>query len=54
MIVDTLVIDEIKFEIYKRDLLLQDGVLNPAIEKILLKPEGKKAMSWEDFQRGYL
>lgn len=54
VIVDTLVIDEIKFEIYKRDLLLQDGVLNPAIEKILLKPEGKKVMEWDDFQRGYL
>lgn len=28
-------------------------VLNPAITTLFLKPEGKKAMSWEDFLNGY-
>lgn len=28
--------------------------LNPAIQTLLLKPEGKKAMSWKDFVNGYV
>ncbi len=28
--------------------------LNPAVISLMVKPEGKKAMPWEDFKRGYL
>ena len=55
MIVEQLELDEELYE-HKKDksLFLDDYVLNPAVISLVVKPEGKKAMSWEDFQRGYL
>ena len=52
--IDELKIDEVQFEIHKQELLQKNGELNPAIQEIILKPEGKKSMVWKDFTRGYL
>lgn len=55
VIIEQLELDEELYE-HKKDksLFLDDYVLNPAVISLVVKPEGKKAMSWEDFQRGYL
>ena len=54
IVIDELKIDEVQFEIHKQELLQKNGELNPAIQEIILKPEGKKSMVWKDFTRGYL
>jgi hypothetical protein len=35
-------------------LFQHDKTTNPAVENILLKPEGKKPMTWKEFSNGYL
>gem|GEM_PF-4508980 len=35
-------------------MVSDDHSLHPSITECLVKPEGKKAMSWEEFVRGYL
>lgn len=54
IVIDSLEIDEIQFELYKKDLLVSEGSLNLAVKNILLKPAGKKAMTWKTFRNGYL
>ena len=55
LVIEELVLDEILFAQYKDNgLLTKNFELNPAIISLKVKPEGKKAMSWEDFRRGYL
>ena len=56
VVIEQLELDE---EVYKDNkdkplFLHPDYTLNPAVISLTVKPEGKKSMSWEDFQRGYL
>jgi methionyl-tRNA formyltransferase len=54
IIIEKLILDEQLFEIHKTAPLLENGKLNAAVQEILLKPEGKKAMDWKSFVNGYL
>ncbi|MDR2415157.1 MAG: hypothetical protein LBD75_00640 [Candidatus Peribacteria bacterium] len=54
IIIEKLSLNEELFEIHKTAPLLENGKLNAAVEEILLKPEGKKAMDWKSFVNGYL
>jgi len=53
VIVEKLTIDK---EAFAPDatMVSDDHSLHPSITECLVKPEGKKAMSWEEFVRGYL
>lgn len=55
VVIEQLELDEELYQHNKdKSLYLDEYVLNPAVISLMVKPEGKKAMSWEDFQRGYL
>lgn len=60
--IDSLILDEEKFAETKTQSLIispigggtKGGLLNPAIQEIKIKPEGKKSMDWKSFVNGYL
>jgi methionyl-tRNA formyltransferase len=54
IIIEKMIVDEALFEIHKTFSLLDNGKLNIAVQEIVLKPEGKKAMDWKSFVNGYL
>lgn len=56
VIIEQLQLDEELYGQYKDQPLFLDTeyTLNPAVISLMIKPEWKKAMSWEDFKRGYL
>ena len=49
-----MVLDEEVFEKSCEDAIFLESILHPAINELIVKPEGKKSMSWEDFVKGYL
>ena len=53
VIIEYLEIDEKKFKNTSSELIFEKNILNTAIKDILLKPEGKKAMSRTDFCNWY-
>lgn len=55
VIIEELTIAEQLYEEHKGKVLFVDlqYTLNPAVLSLRVKPEGKKAMSWDDFRRGY-
>lgn len=54
VIIEELKLIEEKYSQDKKNSLLNWKKLNTCIEKIILKPEWKKAMGWESFCQGYL
>jgi hypothetical protein len=55
VILERLTVDQEAYQAHQdQPLILADGTLNPAITDILLKPEGKKSMTWKDFENGYM
>ena len=55
MIIEKMVCDEKLFAVHK-DVALIDSIsgdLNPAVQELIVKPEGKKAMAWKEFVAGY-
>lgn len=54
VVVEKLVLDEERFKKSKLEPLLNSKKLNPSVTELIVKPEGKKTMSWEDFGKGYL
>lgn len=54
LLIEQLVLNEIEFSQYKDQPLYDWKNLNLAIMLLEVKPEGKRAMSWDDFKRGYL
>ncbi len=56
MIIDTLTIDETLFQEHKTKGLLLDkkGTVNPCIQTLKVKPEGKSATSRASFCNGYI
>jgi methionyl-tRNA formyltransferase len=53
VIVEELKLDEKTFEENKKNPLFEWKDLNNAVIEIKVKPEGKKAMTWEEFWRWY-
>ena len=55
VIIEEMKLNEILFEENKKSLLIGgNNELNPCVEKLVVKPEGKKAMAWYGFVNGYL
>lgn len=54
VIIEKLVLDEKIFQEEKALPLIQWKELNDSVIELLVKPEGKKAMLWEEFVNGYL
>lgn len=62
VIIEEIVIDKEKYKDTYDDPLLNIASdkqrdispLHPAIKKIIIKPEGKKKMNWQEFERGYM
>jgi methionyl-tRNA formyltransferase len=55
VIIEELKLDEFAYNSNEQaPVFQQDKQLNPAVENILLKPEGKKPMTWQEFSNGYL
>jgi len=53
VVIEKLVLDPKIFDSQKHEPLLAGKKLHSAIQKISLKPEGKKALSWKEFIAGY-
>lgn len=50
-VVESLTLDEILYNNHSNQpMITTDNTLHPAIQHISIKPEGKKAMSWNDFK----
>lgn len=54
VVVEELTLDESLYNEHIRQSLFTHKKLHPAIQDIILKPEGKKWMSWTDFVNSYL
>ncbi len=55
LVIDRLVCDEELYKSYMNEPLISpDNALNPAVTTLLIKPEGKKAIAWDDFVNGYM
>lgn len=54
VIIEKLILNEKAFEDNKEKMLFDGKILNECVEEIILKPEGKKWMSWESFVAGYV
>ena len=49
-----MVLDEEVFEETKESSIWDNSNLHSAITELVVKPEGKKSMNWDDFKKGYL
>jgi len=61
VIVEQLVLDEMLFEKHKDESFISPlwqrgagGDLNPSIQTLIVKPEGSKSQSWDDFVKWYM
>ncbi|UFX82991.1 methionyl-tRNA formyltransferase [Candidatus Absconditicoccus praedator] len=55
IIIEEMKIDEEKFDLHKKKPLIdKDFYLNQSIDLLRVKPEGKKAITWNEFKKGYL
>jgi methionyl-tRNA formyltransferase len=53
-IIESLLLDENLYTSQSIEPLIQGTTLHAAVRELIVKPEGKKAMSWEAFVNGYL
>lgn len=53
-IIESLLLDENLYTSSSTEPLVHGTTLHPAVISLMIKPEGKKAMSWESFVNGYL
>jgi len=55
VIVEELKLNEKIFEAHKHlPLIDEENVLNACVKMLFVRPEGKKAMLWNEFVNGYL
>ena len=54
VIIEELKLNQENYDQNKEKFLINWKKLNPYVEKIILKPEGKKGMDWSSFVQGYL
>ncbi len=54
IIIERLKLDEPTYNSNDEVPLFNNIELHPAVQEIILKPEGKKAMDWKEFLNGYM
>ena len=54
VIIEQLVLDETLFAENKNQPLIENNKTNPCIKTLMVKPEGSKSQSWDDFVKGYM